>query len=45
MLLTATLNLWLAILFPAWMLLLCFLLLGRALQLPRITGPSRAMGQ
>jgi hypothetical protein len=34
MLLTATLNLWLAVMFPVWMLLLSILLLNRAREIP-----------
>lgn len=34
MLLTATINPWLAVMFPAWMLLLSILLFNRALQIP-----------
>jgi len=38
MLLTATLNVWLAIMFPTWMLLLSVLLLNRARQIPSNKG-------
>jgi hypothetical protein len=42
MLLTATLNVWLAVMFPTWMLFLSILLLNRARQIPvdrRLTEP------
>ena len=38
MLLTATLNVWLAVMFPTWMLLLSILLLNRARQIPSDKG-------
>ena len=43
MLLTATLNLWLAVMFPIWMLLLSLFLLQRARQIQPLRSSSEAL--